>query len=85
MRCCSSDQRHGWSPLTWARPGRVSVPSGYTFDGTAHAEDTGKEVDIHLGRNGKGGGGVLDYGGIHPEAPEHSRTVHRYAITVRPV
>ena len=54
-------------------------------DGTAPAEDTGWEVYIHLSGNGKGGGGVLYNGGIHPASLEHDRTVHRYAITVRPV
>ena len=49
------------------------------------AEDTGQEVNIHLGGNGMGGGGVIDNGAIHQGAPEHSRTVHRYDITVRHV
>ena len=54
-------------------------------DGTAPVEDNGRGVKIHLGVNGKGGGKVLDNGIIHKAAPEHGRTVHRYAITVRPV
>ena len=54
-------------------------------DGADPAEKTGREVDVHLGVDGKGGGGVTDDGGLHPEVPEHGRTLHRYAITVRPV
>ena len=42
-------------------------------------------MDIHLGGNGTGGRGVLDDGGIHQAATEHDRTLHHYAITVRPV
>ena len=54
-------------------------------DGTAPVEDTGREVDINFGINGTRGGGVLDNGGIHQVAPEHSCTVYCYTITVRPV
>ena len=42
-------------------------------------------MDIDLGGDITGGGGVLDYGGIHQAAPEHGCTVYCYAITVRPV
>ena len=42
-------------------------------------------MDIHLWGDGTGGGGVLDYCGIHQAAPEHGRTLNCYAITVRPV
>ena len=63
----------------------ISGPGGEMVDRTSHVEDTGQEVDIHLDRNSKLGGRVLDDGGIHPAAPEHGRIVHRYAITVRPV
>ena len=65
--------------------GGGSDPGGEMADGTAPAEDTGREVEMHLGSNGKGGGGVIDNGGIHQAAPEYGRIVHRYAITVRPV
>ena len=40
-------------------PGGVSVPGGKTTDGAALAEETVREVDIHLGGNVKGGGGFL--------------------------
>ena len=66
-------------------PGGVSDPVGETADRTAPEEDSVQEVEIHLVSGGKGGGGVLDNGGIRQAAPEHNRTVHRYAITVRPV
>ena len=65
--------------------GGGSGPGDETVDGTAPVEDTGQGVDIHLGGDGKGGGGVLDDGGIYLAAPEHGRTVHHYVITVRPV
>ena len=48
-------------------------------------EDNGRDVEIHLGGGGKGGGGFLDYGGIRQAAPEHGCTVYFYVITVRPV
>ena len=63
----------------------VSGSGSKMVDGTAPAEDNGQEMYIHLSGDGKGGGGVLDNGGIHPAAPEHGCTVHRYKITVRPV
>ena len=65
--------------------GGVSGPGGETADGTAPVEDTGQEVDIHLGGDVTWGGGVLDDGGIHQEEPEHGSTVHLYTITDRPV
>ena len=40
---------------------------------------------IHLGGGSKGGGGFLDDGEVYQAAVEHGCTVHRYAITVRPV
>ena len=49
--------------------GGGSGPGGETSDRTALAEDTGREVDIHLSGDGTGGGGVLDDGGIHQAAP----------------
>ena len=49
--------------------GGVSGPGGKTVDGTAPAEDTGWEVDIHLSGDGKEEGRVLDDGRIHPAAP----------------
>ena len=63
----------------------VSGPGGDTDDGADKAEDTRQEVDVNLGGNGKGGYRVLDYGGLHPAAPEHGCTVHPSTITVRPV
>ena len=57
--------------------GGGSGPGGETVDGTAPAEDTGRKMDIHLGGDGKRGGGVLDSGGIHLAAPENSCTLHR--------
>ena len=56
---CSSDHIPGWSPPVWASPLGVSDPGGNMADGTAPAEDTGREVEIHLGSDGKGGGGFL--------------------------
>ena len=58
-------------------PGGVSDPGGETDDGMAPTEETGQEVDIHLGSGGKGGGGILDDGGVYQAAAEHGRTVHR--------
>ena len=48
-------------------------------------EDNGRDVEINLGGGGKGGGRFLDNGGMRKAAPEHGRTVYRYAINVRPV
>ena len=42
-------------------------------------------MEIHLDGGGKRCGGFLDDGGIRQAAPEHTRTVYRYAITVIPV
>ena len=53
--------------------------------GTAPTKDTGLGVEIHLGGSGKGGGGIIDDGGVYQAAEEHGRTVHCYAITFRPV
>ena len=75
----------GGHPLHGNGPGGVSDPGDKTADGTAPAEDNGRNVEIHLGGGGKGGGGFLDDGGIRQAAPEHGHTVYRYAITVRPV
>ena len=58
-------------------------PGGNTADGMAPAEETGQELDIYIGSDGKGEGRVLGDGGIHQEAPEHGCIVHCYAITVR--
>ena len=77
------DQGPGWSPTAWARSWGVSGPGDKTSDGEDPTEDTGREVDIHLGGDGTGGGGFLDYVRIHQAAPEHGRTVHCYVITVR--
>ena len=49
-------------------PGEVSDPGGNTADRTSTAEDTGREVEIHLGGGGKGGGGILDNGGVYKAA-----------------
>ena len=65
--------------------GGGSYPCGKTSDRTASPEDTGWEVEIHLGGNVKGGGGVLDDREIHQAAAEHSCIVHCYAINIRPV
>ena len=42
-------------------------------------------MELNIGGDSKEGGGVIDNGGKHQAAPEHGCTVHRYAITVRPV
>ena len=60
-------------------------PGVKTVDGTALAEDTIWEVEIHLDGDCNGVGRERDSGGRHPAALEHGRTVHCYAITVRPV
>ena len=65
--------------------GGVSGPGVNTADGVDPAEDTRWEVDIHLGGDGTGGGGVLNNGGLHQAEPENGRTVYRYTITVIPV
>ena len=54
-------------------------------DGKAPAEDTGREMEIHIGSGGKKEGRILYNGGLYQAAAEHSRTVYCYAITVRPV
>ena len=66
-------------------PVGVSDPGGETDDRKAHAVENGRDVEIHLGGGGKGGGGVLDDTGISQVAPEHGCTLYRYVITVRPV
>ena len=40
-------------------------------------------MEINLGGGGKGGGGVIDNGGIRQSAPEHVHAVYLYAVTVR--
>ena len=66
--------------------GGGSDPGGKTADGTGTVEDTGQEVGIHLGSgDGKGGGGILNDGGVYQAAAEHGRTLHRYAINVRAI
>ena len=55
------------------------------YDRTAPPEDTGREVEINFGSGGKGGGRIIDDGGVYQAAAEHCHTVHRYVITVRPV
>ena len=45
--------------------GGGSEPGGDMDDGTYPAEDTGREVEIHLGSGGKGGGGIIDNGGLY--------------------
>ena len=77
-------QRPGWSPPPHGQgPGGFLGPGGKTTYGTAPVEDTGQEVDIHLGNDGTGRGRVLENGGIHQADPEHSRIVHCFASTVR--
>ena len=51
----------------------------------APVEDTGREVEIHIVGSGKGGGGILDNGGVYQATSEHGHTLHCYAFTVRPV
>ena len=75
----------GGHPLHRQGPGGVSDPGGEMADGTAPAEDTGWEVEIHLDGGGKAGIGIFDYGGVYQAAAEHSCRVHRYVITIRPV
>ena len=55
----------GGHPLNGKISWGVSVLGGDTADGEAPSEETGQELDIHLGGNGKGGGGVHDDGGLH--------------------
>ena len=66
-------------------PGGVSDLGVETADRTSPEEEIRQEVDIHLGGGGKGGGRIIDYGGVYQAAAKNSRTVHCYAITVRPV
>ena len=73
-------------PPAWEIPwGGGSGPGSDTAEGTAPVEDFRQEVEIHIGGDGKLGGGVLDDGGINQAEPEHGHTVHRYKITVRTV
>ena len=66
-------------------PRGVSEPGGDIADGTAPAEDTGQEVEIHLRGGGKGEGVILDDGVLYQVVAEYSSTVHLYDIPVRPV
>ena len=75
-----------WSPPSLARPwGGGSYPGVDTSDRTAPAEDTGQEVEIHLSGSINGGGGIIDGVGVYQSAEERGRTVHCYAIAIRPV
>ena len=47
--------------------------------------ETWWELEVHLDGGGKGGGGVLDDGGINSAMTENGRTVYCYAVTDRPV
>ena len=42
-------------------------------------------MEINLISGGKGGGNILDDGGVYQAAAEHGCTVHRYVVTVRPM
>ena len=42
-------------------------------------------MEIHIGGGGKGGGRIIDDEEVYQAASENGRTVHCYAITVRPV
>ena len=66
-------------------PGGVSDPGGYMADRMAPAEETGQEVEIHLGGGGKGGGKIFENEGVYQLAAEHGCIVLFYAITYRPV
>ena len=55
----------GGHPPRGQGPGGVSEPGGKTADGTALVEDTRREVEIHLGGGGKGGGEIIDNGGVN--------------------
>ena len=61
--------------------GGVPEPGGAASDRAATAAENRREVGVHLGRNGKGGGGVSDYRGVYLEKAEHGHTVHFYAIS----
>ena len=65
--------------------GGVQTQVARRVTGQLFAEDNGWEVKIHLGVGGKGGGRVLDNGGIYQSAPEHGCTVNCYTINVRAV
>ena len=75
----------GGHPLHGHVPGWGSYPRGDKADGTDPAEDNGRDVEMHLGGGGKGGGGFIDDRVISRVAPEHGRTVYHYAVTVIPV
>ena len=44
--------------------GGGSEPGDYTYDGTAPAEENGRDMEIHLDGGGQGGGRVLNDVGI---------------------
>ena len=75
----------GGHPPYGQGPGGVSFPGGDMDDGKSPAEDNIWDVEIHLGRGSKGGGGVLDDIVIRQVDPEQVHTVYRYAITFRPL
>ena len=67
----------GGHPPHGQGPEGVSDPGGETDDEMAPAEDNGREVEIHLGSGGgKGGGEIIDGGGVYQAAAEHVHTLH---------
>ena len=63
----------------------VSDPGDEMADRTAPAENTRRDVEIYLGGGGKGGGRILDDGGVYQAAAEHIHKIHRYEITYIPM
>ena len=63
----------------------VSDQGDEMVDGASPEKDTSQEVEINLDGGGKGGGGILNDGGVYQAAVEHGCTLHCYAINARPM
>ena len=64
----------------WQGPGGVPLPGGAASDRADPAAENRQEVGVHLGGNGKGGGGFPYDGGVNSVEAEHGRALHCYKI-----
>ena len=65
--------------------GRVPGLGGAASNRAAPVAENILEVGVHLISNDKGGGRVIDNGGVNSAKAEHGRTIHCYAISSGPV